>query len=331
MPSVRGLALLGPGLDGQLAIELVRSQGCEVIAATFSTPFTAYYESVCAAAARLQIQLLTLPSGPDYLQRVAHPRFGYTREMAPCLDCKTAMLAAARAMMDECDASFLITGDVVGQRLPGQSKRDFALVDFHAGVEGMVLRPLSAKILEPTRVETTGVVQRDLLLDINGRSRQRQLALAKSWGWSELPAVTSGCLLADAAYARRFRNALEQAPDWQAHLPLVVLGRHFRISAACRAILGRNADENQRLRDWHLQHKDATLLISPLSFVGPTAILSGPSGAAELAIEIAARLILQYAKKQGDGASHEFTIATGNQERTVRLQRSVMATLPAPI
>src|SRR5688500_16780807 len=147
MPRLRCIALLGPGLDGRLAIELVRRQGIEVIAATFSSPFTAYHDAVVGSASRLGVELIVLTAGNDYLERIRHPRFGYTRELAPCLDCKVLMLRAARDKLAEQEATFVVTGDAVGQRTPGQTKRDLALVDFHAEMEGRVLRPLSAKLL----------------------------------------------------------------------------------------------------------------------------------------------------------------------------------------
>src|SRR5690606_3638812 len=133
------------------------------------TPFTNYHTAVVASADRLQVPLVTLTVDAIYYERVKHPRFGYTREMAPCLHCKVAMLTAARAQLPQFDAPFLVTGDVVGQRLPGQAKRDLALVDFHAKTEGLVLRPLSGKLLPPTQAEEQGMIARKCLLDLQGR------------------------------------------------------------------------------------------------------------------------------------------------------------------
>ena len=330
MPSARGLALLGPGLDGQLAIELIRRQGSEVVAATFATPFTAYYEQVQAAAARRDVPLITLQSDADYLQRVAHPRFGYTREMAPCLDCKVAMLVAAREQMSTVGASFLITGDVVGQRLPGQSKRDFALVDFHAGVEDLVVRPLSALLLEPTAAERAGEVRRENLLSINGRSRQEQLALAKSWQWSEIPSVTSGCLLADAAYARKFRDTLEHDAEWQEHVPFLAVGRQFRVGPGNRVILGRNAAENQQLAEWHAAHASDTFLLHPGNFVGPTALVVGNTWTDE-GLATATQLVLHYARKSDTAIVHEIVFTQAGNSSTIAVRRDESITLPAAI
>lgn len=327
MQSARGLALLGPGLDGQLALELVRRQGCDVIAATLATPFTSYHQAVVSSAERLGVVLITLDAGPGYLERIVHPRFGYTREMAPCLDCKVAMLVAARDRLTEFDAGFLITGDVVGQRMPGQSKRDFALVDFHAGVEGKVLRPLSGQLLESTSAELEGFVPRAALLDINGRSRQRLLALARGWDWSNIPAVTSGCLLADAAYARKLRHALQRGRVEPELLPLMHIGRHFPLGHDCLAIVGRNAHENGLLRDWHFAHCGGTTLLEPLSFVGPTALILGDTNDQQGRTVV--QLLLHYGRKMAGDGLHEVKHYRAGKSWTQSVRRTTDLVLPA--
>ena len=329
MQSARALALLGPGLDGQLAIELVRRQGCEVIAATLATPFTAYHQAVISSAERLGVELIIFDAGPGYFERIAHPRFGYTREMAPCLDCKVAMLTAARDKLAELGASFLITGDVVGQRMPGQSKRDLALVDFHARVEGKVLRPLSGQLLEPTWAEVEGCVLRAALLDIHGRSRQRQLALAQGWQWSNIPPVTSGCLLADAAYARKLRHALQRGKLEVELLPLLPIGRHFPLDEQGLAILGRNAEENARLHDWHVRHDRETTLVEPLSFAGPTALVLGEPHEQEL--RTVEQLLLHYARRREGDEAHDVRHCHAGKSSSQPVRHKPDFQLPAPL
>lgn len=325
--SARGLALLGPGLDGQIAIELMRRAGVEVIAATLATPFTSYHTAVVASAERLLVPLITLTVDASYYERVKHPRFGYTREMAPCLDCKVAMLTAAKSQLSVLDAQFLVTGDVVGQRLPGQSKRDLALVDFHAQTEGLVLRLLSGKLLPPTQAEEQGVIVRDQLLDLQGRSRQRQLALAAEWQWPAPPAMTSGCLLADAAYARKVRDAFAKGQDDETSLRLLAIGRHFRLSPTVKAIVGRNADENAEL-----QATFATLaphgwvLLEPANFVGPTTLVGAQH--AEL-LRMAALLTIRYGRALEDNAWYEVRRRSDNSlTQTLRMQAEPIAYKP---
>jgi tRNA-specific 2-thiouridylase len=323
MDALRCIALLGPGLDGQLAIELLRRLGVDVIAATLSSPFTKYHDSVVASAARLNVPLIVLTTDEDYLQRVAHPRFGYTREMAPCLDCKVAMLSAAREKLTEHEASFLVTGDVLGQRLPGQSKRDFALVDFHAGVEGRVVRPLSGRMLPPV-----AGIDPAQLLNINGRGRQRQLALARSFGWSAAAAVTSGCLLADAAYARKLRDALQHPGNDERVLPLLDMGRYFRLSEECVVIVGRNAAENEALRVWYERHAAGAALLEPQNFVGPIAVVLGVASEAELSS--AAQLVVHYGRRR-ETDDHDLLLSTPGQSPVIMRARSGGSVVPAPI
>jgi hypothetical protein len=211
--------------------------------------------------------------------------------MAPCLDCKVFMLTMARERLPALGAAKIVTGDVLGQRLPGQSKRDFALVDFHAGVEGNVVRPLSGRLLLDAGVD------RGHLLDFQGRGRQRQQALAREWGWTEIPAVTSGCLLADHAYGRKYREALEQGDDlavWE----LLAIGRHFRLAGRCRVVLGRNAAENDALRVWFATHRERGALCEPVGFIGPTALVLDENADA---LATAGRLMLRYGKNAERG------------------------------
>jgi hypothetical protein len=200
------------------------------------------------------------------------------------------MLSLARERMIEFSATKIVTGDVLGQRLPGQSKRDFALVDFHAGAEGIVLRPLSGKLLPETGVD------RELLLDLQGRGRQRQQALAREWGWTEIPGVTSGCLLADHAYGRKYQDAIEHGDDDPALLSLLAIGRHFRLATNCRVVLGRNATENEALHDWHAAHAVQSCLYEPANFIGPTALALGTID--EQHIVTIARLIHRFGRAQ---------------------------------
>lgn len=321
------LALLGPGLDGQLAIELMRRLRWQIVAATFATPFTSYHQSIVEAAHRLGVELITLTPGEDYLHRVAHPRFGYSREMAPCLDCKVAMLAAARERMTEMAADCLVTGDVVGQRLPGQSKRDLALVDFHSDVERKVLRPLSGALLPPTDVETKQQILRSELLSVQGRGRQQQLALAKKFGWQTLPAVTSGCQLADSAYARRLSEAIEHEPSWKEAIPLLALGRHFRLPGSERLVLGRNAEENAKLSAFWAQRADA-LLVQPANFTGPTAYIAADVD--DESRNVVAHLVVSYSKKPLPNEC-ALRFITRQGETTLVVDPNSQPALPAPI
>jgi hypothetical protein len=275
-------------------MELMRRQGVDVVAATLATLFTQYHEAVAKRAAHYGFPLITLAADEQYYQRIQHPRFGLTREMAPCLDCRVAMLMAAQDQLPAHNAQFIITGDVVGQRNPGQTKRDLQLVDFHSNLEGLVLRPLSAQLLPPSKVETQQLIDGSQLLALQGRARQAQLALAASFGWSDLPAISSGCLLADAAYGRKLNDALNHNENQLPWLELLAIGRHFR-HGEVKIILGRNAAENETLAAWFRQTTFPAALIQPYNFRGATALI--PQGAEKETVRQAAALIHQHARE----------------------------------
>ncbi|MCG2659421.1 MAG: hypothetical protein L6437_04140, partial [Kiritimatiellae bacterium] len=258
---VKAIALLSGGLDSTLAIKLMLSQGVDVVAVNFVSPFCTCSPRrpgschlASAVARKLGIKIRVLNKGMEYLRIVAHPRFGYGRGMNPCLDCRIFMLQRATAIMEEEQAQFIVTGEVLGQRPMSQHRSALDLVERESGLPGRILRPLSAHWLRPTIPEQNGWVDRARLLAIRGRSRSGQLALAKQNGVDLFGCPSSGCLLTDPVIARRLKDLFRYSPEYDMRdVTLVTFGRHFRLHPGLKVILGRNQAENDRLQQIELK------------------------------------------------------------------------------
>ncbi len=246
---MKALALISGGLDSSLAAFLVKKEGIEVEGVNFRTPFSASPSSTGKKACEfLNIPLQIIPLGKEMLQILKNPSFGYGQGMNPCIDCRILMLKKAKEVMREKGASFLITGEVIGQRPMSQRRDIFKIIEREAGVEGLVLRPLSAKLLPPTIPEREGWIRRENLLDLQGRSRKFQMQLAQKIRLQDYLSPAGGCLLTDPAFSRRVKDLLNHSPNFGLReVELLKVGRHFRLSPYSKAIVGRNEEENQKI------------------------------------------------------------------------------------
>lgn len=293
----RCIALFSGGLDSVLAVRLMQMQGVTVEGVCFRSSFTCCHAHAERAASLLHLPLITLDQNERYLQLLREPRFGYGRAANPCLDCRIHMMQLAADVMRDRQADFLISGEVVGQRVASQKRADFDTIAFHAGVRDLLLRPLSARLLPPTLPEREGWVCRDQLLDFQGQSRKPQLRLAKQLSLAWIPPETHGCLLTEMPMAAKvfdmFRHS-ESSRGWE--LDLLKVGRHFRLNASVKIIVGRHQADNEALRT-ACDSPDAAgaLLMLPDNFRGPSGLVLGPSD--ELAWTIAGNLLLRYAKQ----------------------------------
>jgi tRNA-specific 2-thiouridylase len=197
----------------------------------------------------LGVKLHVVPLHEEYLEMVKNPRHGYGSNMNPCIDCRILMFRRAKERMGEIGASFIVTGEVLGQRPMSQHKEALATIEREAGLEGLVLRPLSSKVLPPTKPEKEGLVDRERFLSIRGRSRKKQIELAKSYRISGYSCPSGGCLLTDRGFAGRLRDLMRHCPNPGLNdIELLKVGRHFRLSPAVKLVVGRNERENERLR-----------------------------------------------------------------------------------
>jgi|Deesub1362B_J571_1020462.scaffolds.fasta_scaffold00061_52 tRNA U34 2-thiouridine synthase MnmA/TrmU len=303
MKRPRAVALLSGGLDSTLAILVLLKQGIDVTAITFLTHFGCDItdKSSCSknpfpAAEKFGFEVKLCHLGEKFLEIVKNPKFGHGKNMNPCIDCRILMLKEAKAFMEMIGADFLVTGEVLGQRPMSQRRECFPLIDKEAGVEGLVLRPLSAKLLPPTIPEQKGLVDRQRLYDFKGRTRKPQMALAKELGLTDYPSPAGGCLLTEPTYSYRLRELLLHNPDPSIkELNLLRVGRHFRLSPLCKAVVGRNHQENETILSYATSED---ILMRVLGVGSPVTIITGTAGEKE--INIAASITSRYSDARGN-------------------------------
>ena len=288
----KALLLLSGGLDSTLAGKLLLELGIEVEAVNFTSPFCRCTpKSLGCSAARRAAGQLGIPvhvfgTGADYLEMVKRPRFRRGSGVNPCIDCRILIFTRSRNHMAETGADFIATGEVLGERPMSQKLDAMRLIERESGLAGKVLRPLSARLLEPSEPEKAGLVDRERLLAIQGRSRKPQMALARELGVTDYLCPAGGCLLTEREFAARFRDMMEHEPDFGLReARLLGLGRHFRIPEAGKAIVGRNSGENEALV---AAQSSGELLLQPMGVPGPSA-LCRPAVA-----EAAASLVAAY-------------------------------------
>ncbi len=302
----RCVALISGGLDSALAAKLMLEQGIEVHGLYLSMSWgCCEKEKAQGCAQQLGIPLMVLGVGDAYLDVIRTPKYGYGSGMNPCVDCRIYMFRIAKRYMEEIKAGFVVTGEVLGQRPMSQMRRPLSLIEAESGLEGLLLRPLSAQLLDPTLPELLGVVDRQRLLRLAGRSRHEQLALAKGEGITEYSTPAGGCLLTDEHFAKKARDLFEheERPTTK-DMELLTVGRHFRIGPNTKVIVGRNELENLLLEG----HADTGYTCIRPKFAGPAALVAGTS--TEESRAIAVSLILQHTKEEKlpEGGRLEFWV-----------------------
>ena len=296
----KAIALLSGGLDSTLAVKLILDQGIEVEALNFVTPFCNCNRKGRGCEARRVSDELDIPCKvvavtDEFFRVIRNPKHGYGSGMNPCLDCRILMFSKARERMAETGAAFVFTGEVLGQRPMSQHRRAMQVIARESGLDGRLLRPLSARLLEPTIPEQEGLVEREKLLALHGRSRRPQIALAGEQGVTDYPCPAGGCLLTDPGFARRMRDLVQFCPDFDLNdVNLLKVGRHFRLSPAARAVVGRNEDENRRLPALGRRND---LLLEVKDCGSPITLLRGDAGERE--IHLAAALTASYSDALG--------------------------------
>lgn len=291
---VKAIALFSGGLDSILAVKLVQKQLVEVTGLTFTSPFfNAAKANAAAAQIGLPLQIEDITA--EYLEMLRSPRYGYGRNMNPCIDCHTLMLQTAGRKMEETGADFLMTGEVLGQRPMSQTKQSLYVVAKNSGYADHILRPLSAKLLDPIQAEREGKIDRMRLECISGRSRKDQMRLAESFGITQYPPPAGGCLLTDPMFARRLREMMEHGENRSRRdYDLLKYGRHFRSPDGAKIIVGRNAADNEALR----QLTDLSDFVCNMSaYAGPYVLIPGGE---ESSHGLAAALCVRYSDAPDD-------------------------------
>jgi tRNA-uridine 2-sulfurtransferase len=306
---VKALVLLSGGLDSILAARVLTEQGLTVTGVTFISPFFGSGRGE-RAAQLLDIDHLVVDITDELVDIVRSPAHGYGRRMNPCIDCHALMVRTAGSMLEAQGASFVATGEVLGERPKSQHLNALRLVEKEGGMDGLVLRPLSALLLPETIPERERWVDRARLLGLKGRSRTAQFALAERFGIDEFPTPGGGCHLTEVSFAARLRKLWDAHPDADvSSLRLLALGRHHWAGPSLLAI-GRDKDENEAVRALAGVEDVLIWLVSDL---GPTTLIRWPTPAA---VEAGLTLTARYSQER-DRQAVELVVRSGGEEKVV--------------
>jgi tRNA U34 2-thiouridine synthase MnmA/TrmU len=307
------VALLSGGLDSQLAVRMMQEQGFDVSAVAIKTPFCDFdcgrgcgFE-IRERADDLNINLKTVYLGDEYIEMLKHPKYGRGAGFNPCVDCRSMMFKAAEKHMKEIGAEFIISGEVLGQRPMSQHAPALRTIEKETGLVGKIVRPLSAALLPETDPEKDGLIKRENLGMIRGRTRRAQLDMAKKYGIENPPNAGGGCLLTDPAFGLRAKDLFSHIETPTINdIDLLKIGRQFRLDEETKLVVGRNKDENEMIKAIALPND---VLLESRDYMGPVSILRGKN--AEKYIEFASSVTLRYS----DAPREEKSFVTINKDK----------------
>ncbi|MEA1964561.1 MAG: tRNA 4-thiouridine(8) synthase ThiI [Candidatus Aerophobetes bacterium] len=270
----KALSLFSGGLDSNLSTRFIQKQGIEVEGVCFTSPFF-NAEKAEESAQELNIPLWTVDITRDIFCLLKFPPHGFGKGANPCIDCHLLMIKKAGSLMKEREASFLITGEVLGERPKSQNRAALNMIGKESGYGDYLLRPLTAKNLSPTLPEREGWVKRELLLGIKGRGRTTQLKLAQELNIKQYSSPAGGCLLTDPIFSRRIKNLLTRGRLSINEVELLKVGRHFCLGESTKLIVGRDEEENKKILQLALE---GDLCFRVVGFPGPAGLLRGEEG-----------------------------------------------------
>lgn len=291
----RALAMVSGGLDSILAAKLIKDQGIEVIGVCFKSYFFSE-ESAKKMTKQIDIPLEVVDFSKEHMNMVKDPKHGWGKNMNPCIDCHAMMMKYSGELLEKFNADFIITGEVLNQRPMSQNRQALNTVKRESGFADKILRPLCAKNLDETEMEKNGLVDREKLLDIMGRSRKPQMELAEKFGIKEYPSPAGGCKLTEPNYALRLKEMLSLKENLEENLEeneieLLRFGRHFRVSYKAKVIAARTGAEGVEIKKY-IDNKYIAFYAS--NFTGALVVLTGESNDED--IELAARITARYSK-----------------------------------
>jgi tRNA-specific 2-thiouridylase len=313
---MRALALFSGGLDSMLAMKTISDMGIKVTALHMNTGFGGTSDKSAIMRRRAEIagaEFVIVDIREEYIQKILFdPKHGYGKYFNPCIDCHGYMFKIAKGLLTKYDASFIITGEVLGQRPMSQRAEAIATVtNLAEDDEGLILRPMSAKHMKPTKPELEGWVDREKLYDIKGRSRQVQLGLAKKFDWEDYQSPGGGCLLTEGAFEQKIKDIVAYGKFTLEDIDLLKVGRHLRLTEGAKLVIGRDQEENARLEK--IQNSNY-ISAAALDIPGPLSLIS--KDASEADKKLAAKLILTYTK------------TSPNENRDVKFEKEIIRAIP---
>ena len=288
---IKAVALFSGGLDSILALRLIQEQGIEVKGVNFKTPFFGLDETLVIIAKDLNINLEIINITEELLKILKKPKYGFGKNMNPCIDCHALMFKKAGEYMNKIGASFILSGEVLGERPMSQNRNSLNIIERESGFEGKILRPLSALLLTETTPEKESLVDRNKLLDISGRSRKRQMKLADEMGIKNYPSPAGGCKLTEPAFSKRLKDLFTQEIFSLEEIELLKLGRHFRLGKDIKLVVGRNKEENEQLQKFF---QDGDFLFKAKNLKGPVSLLKRGSKANKELVNKSCRIAARY-------------------------------------
>jgi len=324
---IKAVSLISGGLDSLLSTKLIIDQGVHVEGINFFTGFCVEghthairkqkkdkpkRNNALWVAEQLDVKLHIIDVIEEYRDVLLNPKHGYGKNMNPCLDCKGFMVKKAKEWMLANDFDFIITGEVMGQRPMSQRKDTMPIVQKESGADDLLLRPLSAQLLPPTKPEIEGWVNREKLLNYSGRSRKPQMSLAKQFGFDDYATPAGGCcFLTDKQYSNKLVDMWEARGSREYELDdlmMLKVGRHIRPNQRYKMIIAREEGEVNFLEGYRNQYTN----IYPTSCKGPLAIIDGKPNQKDL--KTAAKILARYSQGR----------ETENVDVEVRLDSGVM-------
>lgn len=313
------VALLSGGLDSQLAVRMMQKQGFDVSAVAIKTPFCDFdcgrgcgFE-IRERADDLGVDLKTVYLGDEYIEMLKSPKYGRGAGFNPCIDCRAMMFRAAKKHMEEIGAEFVISGEVLGQRPMSQHGPALRTIEKESGLGGKIVRPLSAALLPKTEPEKQGLIKREDMGMIRGRTRRTQLQMAREYGIENPPNAGGGCLLTEPRFGIKAKDLFDHVKTPTINdIELLKVGRHFRLDGHTKLVVGRNKEENSIIRSMALP---ADMLFETKDHVGPTSILRGLTSDAHA--KFAASVTIRYSDAPKDGRAWTVMIEGGGDTREV--------------
>ena len=312
----KALALLSGGLDSTLAVKMMLDMGIDVEALNFTSPFctctgknSGCKSEAVRVAQEFDIPIKVVHKGLDYLEIVRNPRHGYGKGLNPCVDCRIYLLRKAKEQMLESGADFIITGEVLGQRPMSQRRDTLRVIERESGLEGLLLRPLSAQHFEPTIPEQEGWVDRDKLLAIKGRSRKEQFQLADELDVTNYPCPAGGCLLTELSFVPKVRDIFDHCDELNLRdFRMLKIGRHFRLARRTKVIIGRDEGDNNLLEA--SMQPDETAL-SWLDGKSPLGVITGNQDSE--CLDLACRILIRYTRAEAGAVCRIRMIRNGEE------------------